>query len=262
MGLPKTTLEEPGNLTGGNKPSVADHLLETAHKESDGVLTDLESRSGGLSAAEAEARLQRYGQNEIAREKHPSALARLLGNVKNPLVILLVALGLLSYLTGDLRATEVMFVMVLLGVVLRFYQEMRADNASEKLKAMANITATVVRDGKDAEVALKFLVPGDMIRLSAGDMVPADARILSAKDLFLNEAAPTGNSLPVEKTPAHAPEEIRNPLDLPNICFLGSAVESGTATAVVVYTGEQTYFGSLAASIVGQRELTSFEKGG
>ena len=179
--------------------------------------------------------MESHGTNEVAREKHPSVWKRLLDNVKNPLVILLTGLGILSYLTGDLRATVVIFIMVLLGVVLRFYQEMRADNAAEKLKAMVNTTATVVRDGKEVELALKFLVPGDIIRLAAGDMVPADARILSAKDLFVNQSALTGESLPVEKKPAPAAADIQNPLDLPNTCFLGSDVESGTATAVAAH---------------------------
>ena len=184
-----------------------------------------------------------------------------MSNIKNPLVILLLALGVLSFLTGDLRATVVIFVMVVLGVVLRFFQEMRADNAAEKLKAMVSNTATLVRDGKEAEVPLKMLVPGDIIRLAAGDMVPADVRVLSAKDLFLNQAALTGEALPVEKKAAPASADVQNPLDLPNICFLGSNVESGSATAVVIHTGDRTYFGSLAASIVGQRQLTSFDKG-
>ena len=211
--------------------------------------------------AEANARVKRYGLNEIAREKRQSPLMRLLDNVKNPLVILLTALGVLSYLTGDLRATVVIFVMIVLGVALRFYQEMRADNAAEKLKAMVNTLATVVRDGKEAEVALKLLVPGDIIRLAAGNMVPADVRVLTAKDLFLNQAALTGESLPVEKKANPASADVQNPLELPDICFLGSDVESGTATAVVIHTGDQTYFGSLATSIVGQREQTSFDKG-
>jgi Mg2+-importing ATPase len=103
----------------------------------------------GLSQAEADLRLKQYGLNEIAREKHQSVLMRLVSNVKNPLVLLLAALGLLSLLTGDLRATAVIFVMVLLGVVLRFFQEMRADQAAEKLQAMVSNTATLVRDGKE-----------------------------------------------------------------------------------------------------------------
>ncbi|MFA5915835.1 MAG: magnesium-translocating P-type ATPase, partial [Burkholderiales bacterium] len=197
----------------------------------------------------------------IAREKPRSALMHLLGNVKDPLVLLLLALGVLSFLTGDLRATVIIFVMVVLGVVLRFVQEMRADHAAEKLRAMVSNTATLVRDGTDAEVSLKMLVPGDIIRLAAGDMVPADVRVLSAKDLFLNQSALTGEALPVERKAAPASTDVQNPLELPNICFLGSNVESGSATAVVIHTGDRTYFGSLAASIVGQRQLTSFDKG-
>ena len=253
--------QSPGNLPGGNGAHSSVELLEKARADTDTVLKELGSRPGGLSEAEADARLKQVGTNEIAREKRQSALMRLLSNIRNPLVLLLLALGVLSYLTGDLRAMVVIFVMVILGVVLRFFQEMRADNAAEKLKAMVSNTATLVRDGKEAEVSLKMLVPGDIIRLAAGDMVPADVRVLSAKDLFLNQAALTGEALPVEKKPVPAPADVQNPLDLPNLCFLGSNVESGSGTAVVIHTGERTYFGSLAASIVGQRELTSFDKG-
>ncbi|MCJ7664789.1 MAG: magnesium-translocating P-type ATPase [Desulfobacterales bacterium] len=264
MGFPKATLnpsQRLGNLTRANGAHSSDQLLEKARADTDTVLKELESQFDGLSQEEADSRRKQYGLNEIAREKRQSALMRLLNNVKNPLVILLTALGVLSFLTGDLRATVVIFVMVVLGVVLRFFQEMRADNAAEKLKAMVSNTATVVRGGKEEEVSLKMLVPGDIIRLAAGDMVPADVRVLSAKDLFLNQAALTGESLPVERKADPTPAEIQNPLELPNICFLGSNVESGSATAVVIHTGEQTYFGSLAASIVGQRQLTSFDKG-
>src|SRR5665811_1405796 len=264
MGLPTTTMspaQHQGNLTGENGAHVSDQLLEKARADTETVLRELESRLDGLSQAEADSRLKQYGLNEIAREERQSALMRLLSNVKNPLVLLLTALGVLSFLTGDLRATTVIFVMVVLGVVLRFYQEMRADNAAEKLKAMVSNTATLVRDGKEAELPLKVLVPGDIIRLAAGDMVPADVRVLSAKDLFLNQSTLTGESLPVERKANAASADAQNPLELPNICFLGSNVESGSATAVVIHTGDRTYFGSLAASIVGQRQLTSFDKG-
>jgi Mg2+-importing ATPase len=264
MKFPKTTPNLPqhsGTLPGGNGAHFSEQLLEKARKDNDAILKELESRLSGLSVAEAKARVKRYGLNEIAREKRQSPLMRLLDNVKNPLIILLAALGVLSYLTGDVRATVVIFVMIVLGVALRFYQEMRADNAAEKLKAMVNTLATVVRDGKEAEIALKLLVPGDIIRLAAGDMVPADVRVLTAKDLFLNQAALTGESLPVEKKANPASPDVQNPLELHDICFLGSDVESGAATAVVIHTGDQTYFGSLATSIVGQREQTSFDKG-
>lgn len=250
-----------GHRPSGNEAHDPVQLLESARADSDTVLKGLVSQLSGLSTAEADSRLKQFGTNEIAREKRHSALMRLLGNIKNPLVLLLIALGVLSFLTGDQRATVVIFVMVVLGVVLRFFQEMRADHAAEKLQAMVSNTATLVRGGKEEEVSLKMLVPGDIIQLAAGDMVPADVRVLSAKDLFVNQTALTGEALPVEKKTAPASGDVQNPLDLPNICFLGSNVESGAATAVVIHTGDRTYFGSLAASIVGERQLTSFDKG-
>ena len=144
----------------GNGAPASGQLLDQARADTGTVLQQLASQSSGLTAAVAESRLKQYGFNEIAREKNPSALIRLLSNVKNPLVILLTALGVVSFLTGDQRATVVIFVMVLLGVVLRFVQEMRADHAAEKLKAMVSNTATVVRDGQESELSLKILVPG------------------------------------------------------------------------------------------------------
>ena len=184
MDIAQKSLNEPrrpGNLPGANGARHSAELLEKARADTDTVLKELGSQLGGLSKAEADSRLRQVGPNEIAREKRQSALMRLLVNIKNPLVLLLLALGVLSYLTGDLKATVVIFVMVVLGVVLRFFQEMRADNAAEKLQAMVSNTATLVRDGKEEEVSLKMLVPGDIIRLAAGDMVPADVRVFRPK---------------------------------------------------------------------------------
>lgn len=240
---------------------ITNQLIEKSQLDTTTALKELESRMEGLSDEEAASRLKQYGANEIAREKRISPIMRLLDNIKNPLVILLTALGILSYLTGDLRAMIVIFVMVVMGVVLRFFQEMRADDAAAKLQAMVRNTTALTRGGVEKEVPLQMLVPGDIIRLDAGDMVPADVLLLSSKDLFLNQSALTGESLPVERKTGPASADIKNPLELPNICYLGSNVESGTATAVVIHTGEMTYFGSLAASIVGERELTSFDKG-
>ena len=254
------SLPAPGQA-GGNGVRISAQLLELAPADSAAVLSKLGSRLDGLSEGEANSRLTQFGANEFATEKQQSSLMRLLSNARNPLVLLLTALGVLSFLTGDLRAAIVIFVMVILGIVLRFVQEMRADHAAEKLKAMVSNTATVVRAGKESEVALKKLVPGDIIHLAAGDMVPADVRLLSTKDLFLNQSALTGESLPVEKKAGAISADFNNPLELQNTCFHGSSVVSGAATAVVIHTGNQTYFGSLAASIVGQRQLTSFDLG-
>lgn len=215
----------------------------------------------GLSSEEAGALITQYGFNEIARERPLSPLRRLWSHLKNPLVILLSILGVVSWLTGDLRAATVILVMVILGIVLRYFQEMRADKAAQKLKAMVSTHATVIRDGQQTELPLKLLVPGDIVILSAGDMVPADIHILTCKDLFVNQAALTGESLPVEKTGPGQPVTGDNPFERSNACFLGTNVVSGTATGQVLNTGNRTYFGGLAFSIVGERTPTSFDKG-
>ena len=236
-------------------------MLELARADPDAVLKELGSQIAGLSQAEAASRIARFGTNEIAREKRKSVFMRLLDNIKNPLVLLLLALGLLSFLTGDRQATVVIVVVVVLGIVLRFFQEAKADNAAEKLEAMVSNTATVMRDAAETEIPLKQLVPGDIVKLAAGDMVPADVMVLSAKDLFLNQAALTGEAQPLEKKASLPSPDVKNPLELTNICFLGSNVVSGSAIALVVETGGKTYFGSLATSIVAQRQPTSFDLG-
>jgi Mg2+-importing ATPase len=256
-----TKIAHPTVHTNGIPSHLSKKLLSSACIDTDALLTELDSGLQGLSQEEAETRLEKVGPNVIASEKRKSVWMRLRDNVKNPLVILLMVLGIISFLTGDLRATIIIFLMVVLGIVLRYFQESRADLAAEKLQAMVSTTATVIRGGRRQEIPLKELVPGDIVVLSAGDMIPADLRVLTAKDLFLNQAALTGESLPVEKTPNVQDKSIQNPLEMGNLCFMGSDVESGTGIAAVINTGGETYFGSLATSITGQRQLTSFDKG-
>ncbi len=183
----------------------------------------------------------------------------------NPLVILLTVLAILTFATAesssDYIGGVVMLAMVLLGLSLRFIQETKADNAAAKLKAMIKVTATVIRDGQPKEIPLREIVPGDVVKLSAGDMIPGDVRLISAKDLFLIQATLTGESLPVEKTDARDARDKVTPIERTNLCFLGTSVESGTATAVIVATGAQTYFGKMARSLVGQPVETAFDKG-
>ena len=241
-----------------SKGTTQKHVLDNSL---DKVKTAVGFNPEGLMQEEAERRLGIYGYNQVARERPLSAIRRLFQNLKNPLVILLTILGIVSYLTGDIRATLVIFVMVILGIVLRYIQEMRADKTAEKLLAMVTTHATVCRNGKDQELPLKMIVPGDIIRLGSGDMVPADVSLLSSKDLFINQSALTGEAMPVEKKAGDCIPGSDNPLELPNTCFLGSNVVSGSASALVVNTGDKTYFGSLAASIIGDRVLTSFDKG-
>jgi Mg2+-importing ATPase len=227
------------------KPSttiqVSPQLLEAAATESEEVLRKMNTSKDGLAGAEAERRLQEYGPNVVARETRHSYL-RLLGNALiNPLVILLFVLAASSFLTGGIGAGMVVLIMVFISVVLRFVQEARASSAAAKLQAMISVHATVLRNGQAQEVPISHLAPGDVVQLAAGDMIPADVRLLSCKDLFLIQGSLTGESFPVEKFAAREDAAGRSPLELTNVCYLGTSVESGAGAAVVVATGQKTF---------------------
>jgi Mg2+-importing ATPase len=234
-------------------------------QETSAVLQRLGTSLSGLSEVEAATRLEEYGLNEVAREKKRGWLWRFYVAARNPLVILLTVLAIVTFATAQSSSDTIlgwlMLAMVVLGLSLRFIQETKADNAAAKLKAMIKVTATVLRDGQPKEIPISQLVPGDVVKLSAGDMIPGDVRLISAKDLFIIQATLTGESLPVEKTDAPDSRQGISPTEYSNICFLGTSVESGSAMAVVVATGPQTYFGKMASSIVGQQVETAFDRG-
>ncbi len=240
---------------------VSPAVVDAAQKDGDELLRSLRTTPEGLTQAEAEERARTVGPNEVAQERRQGWFVRLLKIVRNPLVILLGTLSAVSFATGDARAGTVMAAMVVLSAALRFFQEARADAAAAKLKAMIHVTATVLRDGAALEMPLRDLVPGDIIKLSAGDMIPGDVRVLSSKDLFVTQGSLTGESFPVEKL--HDPEAsaVSSPTEMKNICFMGTSVESGTATAAVVTTGFNTYLGSMAGSITQEPPPTSFDRG-
>ncbi|MGH8456364.1 MAG: magnesium-translocating P-type ATPase [Stenotrophobium sp.] len=273
---------EAGNA-GQDAAQNAVRLLDHAGKSAKDCLRAFNSSVSGLADSEAQARLEEHGMNEVAHEKQAGWPRQLLRAFNNPFNILLVVLAVISFATDDLAGTAILSVMVALSSVLRFVQEFRSSKAAEKLQAMVSTTATVRRVNDNLEQAaeyaqqvgiqlhghaqdtreipLRLLVPGDIVRLSAGDMIPADLRLLSAKDLFISQAALTGEAFPLEKTAERVTAAFKNPLELPNIGFMGSNVVSGTATALVLATGKQTYFGSLSEKITGYREPTDFDKG-
>jgi Mg2+-importing ATPase len=240
---------------------VSSAVLDAAGKNGDALLRSLHTTPEGLTQAEAEARARTAGPNEVAQERRRGWFMRLLIILRNPLVILLGALSSISFATGDARAGTVMACMVVLSATLRFVQESRADAAAAKLKAMIHVTANVSRDGNALEMPLRDLVPGDIINLHAGDMIPGDVRVLTAKDLFVSQGTLTGESYPVEKFHESDTKPSNSPIDLKNICFMGTSVESGTATAVVVVTGVNTYLGTMAGSITEEAPPTSFDRG-
>ena len=244
-----------------NGDRVAELVHDSAIKDISEVLLRLKTSLTGLTEEEAVERLEVFGSNEVAQEAEHTWLHRFYHAAVNPLVILLTLLATVAFATGDLRAGTVMLLMVILGLSLRFIQETKADNAAAKLKAMITVTASVIRGGQEKEIPLQQLVPGDIVKLCSGDMIPGDLRLISAKDLFVTQATLTGESLPVEKTNASDSRENISSIERHNLCFLGTSVESGSATAVIVATGRHTYFGKVAHSVVGRQVETAFDKG-
>jgi Mg2+-importing ATPase len=261
LGSPLETVIKPALQAKREQIHVSPAVLDAARKDGDELLNSLRTKAEGLTQAEADTRAQSAGPNELAQERPQGWFIRLLKIMRNPLVILLAALSGISFGTGDARAGTVMAAMVVLSVTLRFFQEARADAAAAKLKAMIHVTATVLRDGAPKEMPLRDLVPGDVVKLSAGDMIPGDLRVLTAKDLFVSQGSLTGESMPVEKFHEADAKSLTNPTELKNICFMGTSVQSGTATALVVTTGANTYLGGMAKSITEEPEPTSFDQG-
>ena len=261
--------------------ALGERLRAAAVAAKAALLQSLDSTAEGLTAPQVEAARAAAGWNTIAQDQPMSAAEHLWLCFRTPFNILLSLLAIVSWVTDDLKGTLVIGSMVLVSTVLRFWQEGRANKAAAALQAMVSNTATVLRrgtpDGSDApdarpsgfptalaalELPVRELVPGDIIKLSAGDMVPADCRLLQAKDLFLAQSAMTGESMPVEKYAQLPGGDWSNPVDLANIVFMGTNVVSGAGTAVVVATGNHTYLGALAGRATAMdRAPTAFQTG-
>ncbi len=241
------------------------------------ALARLEASRGGLTDETVEQRLEQYGPNEVTHEKPPTWYWQLFLAFITPFNGVLFTVSVVSLFSDvvfaapedrSFRTIIVLLSMVLLSTLLRFWQEFRSNKAAEELKAMVTSTAAVLRAGMERpqELPIATLVPGDIVYLSAGDMIPADVRLLATKDLFVSQAMLTGESIPLEKhavppTRAAKPEAARGILDEATLCFMGTNVVSGTAVGVIAATGDATYFGAMARDIIGARPLTSFDRG-
>ena len=269
--------------SGAVPDQLSQQLLQQAHADLPDLLTQLQTSKDGLSDAQADAIRVRVGPNEVEHEKPMPGWLHLWLSYKNPFNLLLTVLAVVSYYTEDIKAAIVIGSMVILSTLLRFVQERRSNQAALALKDLVSNKATVIRQGgapaaaADAqrnldtslpgkppnpqELAIKLLVPGDIVLLSAGDMIPADCRVMVAKDLFVSQSAMTGESLPVEKFP-HATDKAEGALAMPNLVFMGTNVVSGSATAVLLATGNDTYFGTLATRVTASsREINAFQAG-
>ena len=276
-----TRISEHKAITPAKDAGIA--LADIATKSPEAALQELQSSHDGLGSRDVDERLEKYGMNTIAHQARHGAVRRFLTLLASPLSLLLLALAIVNLFTGAAGGAIVIAVMVVLSSLLSFVQEYRSDKAAERLRSMVSATVTVLRKeepealrksrntaldkplpthgSQKYEQPLARIVPGDILFLSVGDIVPADVRVLSSKDLFISQASLTGESLPVEKFSAAVERKTMAVFDLNNIAFMGTNVVSGTATVVVVATGAHTAFGHIAADIAGQRELTSFDRG-
>jgi P-type Mg2+ transporter len=254
----------PPQPDAANDTSTNATLLAVAADSPDAALVRLESAAAGLTGQQARERLQRYGPNVVAHETRRGVLARFLKLLASPLSLTLLALSAINFATGEAWGATLIAVMVVLSSLLAFVQEHRSDLAAEKLRSMVRTTVSVLRNDAEGahtvDLPLDQIVPGDVVQLSVGAIVPADVRILACRDLFVSQAALTGESMPVEKLAQAVPAAVP-PLELGNIAFMGCNVLSGSATALVIATGSRTCFGRIADDLAGARELTSFDLG-
>jgi Mg2+-importing ATPase len=238
-----------GEKPGWQQPSLAS------------LFQQLKASPQGLSSVEAQKRLAATGPNEPAPTHRTSLLVQILLLFANPLVGILLFASFVSALVGDPINAGIIMIIVVLSVTLNFYQSYRSQQAAERLRAQVTPAATVLRDGAWKGVPRRELVPGDIVRLSAGDMVPADARLIDERDLHIQQAALTGESLPVEKQALDVDPEAGSPLEARNTVFLGTSVISGVATALVQFTGSETQFGDIATRLSTRPPETEFERG-
>ena len=244
--------------------AVNDHerrLIDLCAMPAGKALAVLETTGRGLTADEAEHRLDEYGLNELSHLKRLSFFADMVHRFTSPLVVQLLVIALVSAIIGEWKSTIIVGAMIVLSVGLASILDRRSNLAVEALGKRVQSRTLVLRDGVESEVRISEIVPGDIVLLHAGSVVPADLRLIAAKDFFVGESALTGESMPVEKTAGSAKAEAHTALGLSNACFLGTSVNSGTARGMVVNTGTRTLFGAISESLAGRPEETSFDQG-
>jgi P-type Mg2+ transporter len=248
-----------------NKPEESSGLVsakEILSLPSVDFMTRLGTSASGLTTEEAANRLETYGSNEVARKKKASIIIEFLSHFKSPVTIILIIAAVLSGVLGDISNTIIILVIVLVSVILDFTQEYRAERAAEELKKRVATTATTLRDGQKQEIEVSALVPGDVILLSVGDIVPADARVINAKDFFADQSALTGESFPAEKSAEPLVNaDVTDTGKWNNYLFMGTSITNGTGTAIVVKTGTSTQYGEIVGKSFEKKPETEFERG-
>lgn len=253
------------------KKGNINNLLLVSRLTEEGVLRKYNTSYEGYEENEIEEIKERYGKNEISYQKGKSLIKKIIDAFINPFSIILLALAVISYVTDvalvksdqkDFTSVIIVTTMILVSGGLRFIQESKSNKAAEHLSKIVRTTISVKRKNEELkEIPVNELVVGDIIHIAAGDMIPADVRILKAKDLFVSQSSLTGESEPVEKYSWISDDNCKNPLEMKNLAFMGTNVISGSAVAIVIEVGDNSIFGSMVKNLSGKKIVTSFEKG-
>jgi len=225
------------------------------------ALAALETTARGLTSDDAERRREQYGPNELSRSKQLGFWADVFQRCRSPLVIQLLIIAAVSGVIGQLESTAIVGAMILLSVGLSYVLDHRSGRAVESLGKRVQSRTLALRDGRETEIKISEIVPGDIVILQAGSIIPADLRLLTVKDFFVSQSALSGESMAIEKSAETHPAPDQSVSEVANACFLGSNVTSGTARGVVVNTGTRTLFGAISERLTARREETSFDRG-
>jgi P-type Mg2+ transporter len=237
------------------------NISNYAHQSITNVLKEFGTGTKGLSSTKIKRLTQLHGPNSFTVSKKTSPLIEYLNNFKEPLILVLIAIAIISYVMGETINGVIITAMVFLSVTLNFIQEHRAGLAAQKLQEKVALRVTVIRDGKEQDIAASKLVPGDLLVLNAGDLIPADARVLEAKDLFINQGPLTGESFPVEKSPDPPTSPQTAITSISNLLFAGTSVTTGSGRALVIKTGMQTEFSHIVSALSKADTMNDFSQG-
>ncbi|HEY7418857.1 MAG TPA: HAD-IC family P-type ATPase, partial [Ktedonobacteraceae bacterium] len=251
----RTTVTQP------TRPASQSDEVTFAHMPLSSLFQQLHSSEAGLSSQQVEQRLSEVGLNEPISIQRTAAIKQFLLLFANPLVAILLIASVISFIFGDATNAAIIVTIVLLSIIMNFVQTYQSQRVVEKLRAGVAPTASALRDEQWKTLLRRELVPGDIIQLAAGDLVPADARLLHTTDLHVQQAALTGESIPVEKIASEAPGTVENYAEIPNMVFLGTSIVSGTASAVVTATGRNTAFGDIMLRLAKRPPENEFEHG-
>lgn len=237
-------------------PSIFPFWNNTSEK----LYSHVESGPEGITSHSAQSKLKQFGLNSLAKKKKNSAFNYFISQFKNPLVLILLFAVVISAFLQEWIDATIITIIVFGSAILTFVQEYSASNAIEKLQAQVQIKCTVIRDGKEETINSENVVPGDVVKLTAGSLIPADGVLIDADDFFVNQAVLTGETFPVEKTPGVVPENA-SIAERTNCVFMGTSVSSGFAKALIINTGSSTLFGGIASNLNLRPPETNFEHG-